>query len=299
MKAFVISLFLFTSSLLYAQEGCDVADIEDYETRNAMQNWLNGDFGLKPHYANYLLPYGYRFGGNYQSFVPSDTYKKVEAEMQISLKLNIGHNAFGLGESYNLSYSHTAFWQIYTNSSPFREINYNPEFFVIFPIQDDSIFHLSSWTFALAHISNGQGNVEEVEIPDTIASMEELSPYLQNRSRSVNYLYTTLEMQHRNLLAAMRVWIPYFGEDLADNPDLIKYYGFTRFYFRYFYGKHLATAEIGGNPLRGRSSLTATYSYPIYDDVYFYSKFFTGYGESMIDYNNYITKLSFGFSFSR
>lgn len=301
-KILFIVILLFLTTTLFSQElkGWKIDGIEDYETRFSMQRCFDESFGLKPYKANYLLPYGYRFGGNYKSFVPSDTYKKIEAEMQVSLKINIGHNLFGLNESYNLSYSHKAFWQIYTTSSPFREINYNPEFFVTFPIEDDSIVHLRSLKFALAHISNGQGNIEKATIPEDLKTIEEVAPYLQNRSRSVNYIYTTLMMQHKNILGSVRVWIPYFGEDLSDNPDLIKYYGFTRFKLSYFYGKHLATATLGGNFLNGKNSLTVTYSYPIYNnEVYFYSKFFTGYGESMIDYNNYVTKLSLGFSFSR
>jgi phospholipase A1 len=213
--------------------------------------------------------------------------------------MNIGNNLFGLNESYNLSYSHTAFWQIYTQSSPFREINYNPEFFIDFPIDDNSIFKFRSFRFAIAHISNGQGNIEKANIPDNLKTIEELEPYLKNRSRSVNYIYGTISMQYKSLILDTKLWIPYFGEDLSDNPDLIEYYGLLKFKGSYFYGKNLTTVTVGGNLLKGRGSLSATYSYPIYDSLYFYTKFFTGYGESMIDYNNYVTKLSVGFSFSR
>jgi len=41
--------------------------------------------------------------------------------------------------------------------------------------------------------------------------------------------------------------------------------------------------------------------YPFFGstNMYWYTKIFSGYGESLIDYDRSITKASFGFSFSR
>jgi phospholipase A1/A2 len=70
-----------------------------------MQKWLNRDFGLKPHKVNYILPYSYR-EGVYKSYVPTDEYRNIEAELQVSLKLYLGTGLFGLNESYYLAYLH-------------------------------------------------------------------------------------------------------------------------------------------------------------------------------------------------
>ncbi len=273
-------------------------DIANAETKKSMENWTNSVFGLKPHKPNYILPLSVG-NGEYIEYTPSDTYENIEAELQISLKWNLGNNLFGLKESYNLAYTHTAFWQIYSSSSPFRETNYNPEFFVTFPIEDDSIFNLKSLTFGLAHISNGQGNIEDTEIPVSLSSKSELQPYLKNRSRSINYMYLDADTQYDNLLLSLRVWVPYFGADLSDNPDIIDYTGLGKLCLKYFYGKNLITVDSRLNMKTLKGSLTAAYSYPVYDGMFLYTKFFTGYGESLIDYNNYITKFSIGFSFSR
>jgi phospholipase A1 len=273
-------------------------DITNIETKKAMNDWLSSNFGLKPHKTNYLLPFGVR-EGHYDQYVASDEYRNIEAELQVSLKLNVTNNVFGLNESYNLSYTHTSFWQIYSPSSPFRETNYNPEFFVVFPIEDRSLMRLKSVTTGLAHLSNGQGNIQDSSIPTELSSIPAVQPYLRNRSRSVNYLYAKADMQYDNFIVDVTAWIPYFGSDLSDNPDLVDYTGLTKLGVKYFYGKNLITLDTNLNFFTGRGSVTATYSYPIYDGAFFYTKLFSGYNESLIDYNNNLTKLSIGFSFSR
>lgn len=272
--------------------------IEDKETKESIENWKKDIFGLKPHKPNYLLPVGFS-SAEYDEYVVSDHYKKIEAELQISLKWNFGNNFFGLDESYNLAYSHSALWQIYSSSSPFRETNYNPEFFVTFPIEDNSIINAKSLIFGLAHISNGQGNIEDTVIPTAVAEDVSAQPYLRNRSRSINYMYLDLGTQYKSLLVKARVWIPYFGEDLSDNPDIVDYMGLTQLNLKYFFGKNLITASSRFNLKTRKGSFMSAYSYPIYDGLFLYTKFFTGYGESLIDYDNYITKFSIGFSFSR
>lgn len=302
----LIYMLLFFSRLLLSAsapseeetECFNTEDIINIETKKAMNDWQSSSFGLKPHKPNYLLPFGIR-EGHYDQYVASDEYKNIEAELQVSLKLNVSNNIFGLNESYNLSYTHTSFWQIYSSSSPFRETNYNPEFFVVFPVDDTSFVGLKSITAGIAHISNGQGNIQDSAIPAELSSIPAVQPYLRNRSRSVNYMYAKADMQYDNFIVDITAWIPYFGSDLSDNPDLIDYTGFTKFGVKYFYGKNLITLDSNLNFFTGRGSVTATYSYPIYDGVFFYTKLFSGYNESLIDYNNNLTKFSIGFSFSR
>jgi len=302
----VLFFLSLVSVMLYAKEApsqsekeCFTTDeIYNKETKKSMQDWQDSIFGLQPHHPNYILPFGIG-KGKYYSYTPSDSYKNIEAELQVSLKWNFGNNYFGLNESYNLAYTHTAFWQIYSSSSPFRETNYNPEFFVVFPIKDDSFFNLQSLTFGVAHISNGQGNIEDANIPASVKSSAANTSYFTNRSRSVNYMYADANMQYDNIIFTTRAWLPYFGSDLNDNPDIIDYTGLTNFGLKYFFGKNLITVDTRVNFWTQKGSLKVAYSYPLYDGIFFYTKFFTGYGESLIDYNNYITKLSIGFSFSR
>ncbi len=264
---------------------------EEIDSKHSMDNWLSGLFGLQPYRVNYLLPYGYSTKV-YRSYTPTDKYMNAEAELQVSLKLNVGNNLLGLKERYYLSYSHDAFWQTYTESSPFRETNYNPEGFIEFPVEDD-IINLKSIKIALAHKSNGQGSNREVVYSNPADN-------LGNRSRSLNYVYTTLRLQHGTLLSDWTLMsrLPE-NPDKDDNPDIMDYYGYGELKLSYFSGKHMYTLMGRGNPSKGHGAVEGSYSYPLLQSAYLYTKVFSGYGESLIDYNNEIHKASIGFSFSR
>lgn len=294
----VLTLGVFASSLDKNKElelvNCDLGGINDPQTKQTMQKWQEGGFGLRPYRANYFLPYGYQ-KNKYKSYLPTDEYKNYEAELQVSLKINVGKNFLGLNEKYYMSYTHTAFWQIYAQSSPFRETNYNPEAFVVFPVTDRRTFlHLRSIKFALAHRSNGVGDNKDFIFPDEYS-------YLENRSRSLNYLYTTVTVQHTSLITELTLWsrIPESKAD-DDNRYMMDYTGYSSLDFKYFIGKHIFTLMGRTNFVTGYGAVELTYSHPApVDDVYFFAKIFTGYGESLIDYDNHITKFSVGFSFSR
>ncbi len=292
-----IFMILCVSIALFASEKSQLfdslEDVKDVDAKKAMTKWMDGNFGLIPHKVNYLLPFEYRFDdGKYKSYVRSDQYRRIEAELQISLKSQFGYNLFGLRERYYLAYSQKSFWQIYAKSSPFRETNYNPEGFVVFPIEDSSMLRLQSLEVGVAHMSNGQGNNEDV-----VYAPGEFNP--GNRSRSVNYIYSVLSMRHDTLITKVKVWVPYFGADLDDNPDLMDYMGFTEVNFSYFFGRNLLTFMARGNIATGLGCAQVTASHPIMKDVYLYIKLFSGYGESLIDYDNYVNKFAIGFSFSR
>lgn len=267
-----------------------IKNITNDTSKKSMQKWLNAEFGLQPYRTNYLLPFGIAKRA-YSSHGPVGVnYKNIEAEIQVSLKLKVVSNVFGLDEKYYLSYTHHAFWQIYTKSAPFRENLYNPEAFVIFPISDKtSIFQMRSLKLAIAHKSNGQPNTTDIPAYNGF-----------NLSKSINYLYTTLRLQHQTLITDLTLMAPYLGpSDLTDNPDIMKYMGYTKVKFTYFYNKNMFTLKVRGNIASLKGAVEATYSYPVYKSTYFYAKVFSGYMESLIDYNHDITKVAIGFSFSR
>jgi phospholipase A1 len=281
-----------SASLDATKSQIDIEDIKNDRSKENMQKWLDGVFGLKPYKDNYILPFGIA-NRKYEAHEPNLNYNKKEAELQVSLKLQVAHNLCGLQEKYYVSYTHQAFWQIYINSSPFRESLYNPEAFVVFPISDrTSSFNIRSFKFALAHKSNGQPNTEGVTFSNGLAP--------GNLSKSINYYYATLRLQHDTLLTDLTFMAPFPGSaNLSDNPDIMKYLGYTKAKFSYFFNEHMFSLMVRGNLDSQKGALEATYSYPLQNDTYLYVKLFTGYMESMIDYNKNITKFSIGFSFSR
>ena len=288
--------FLFlhakTASPHFMNDTINTERVRDLKAREYINDWSKETFGLTPYQPNYVLPFGYT-GSTYKTYTPNDgTYLNYEAELQISFKFALAKNLMGLGETYFAAYTQKAFWQIYKYSSPFRETNYSPELFMTIPLGEKHTFGPKILTLGYWHLSNGQGNIKK-----TVNAS--LYPELDNRSRNLNRLYAKLTFQHQSLVWDATLWYP-FGNYADDNPDIMNYIGYGSLSAMYFYKKHLISAKLWGNLIRKKGALELTYSYPgKVKGVYFFGKIFTGYAESMIDYNRNITKISVGVSFSR
>jgi len=266
--------------------------VKDTRARSYISDWSNATFGLSPYRPNYVLPLGYS-SKPYRVYTPHDgEYMQTEAELQVSFKFALAQNLLGLNEKYYAAYTQRSFWQVYKKSSPFRETNYSPELFVTMPLGTQKTFGPKLATLGFWHYSNGQGNIEK---SDNVAKY----PELVNRSRSLNRLYAKLTFQHNALVWDAMVWYP-FGNYDDDNPDIMDYIGYGGIRAMYFYRQHLFTAYLRGNLLTQKGSVELTYSHPAkIKGTYFFGKLFTGYGESLIDYNHKNTKISVGVSFSR
>ena len=297
-------------------------DTNTSETHKLVDSILSGDFfGLHPYETNYLLPVGYsthKYSRISQSthvtnYTPqekeaySDYDQNIEAEFQISLTKMLTYNLFGWNEYFNFAYTQKVWWQIYGDSAPFRETTYTPEIFLGVPLSGaiNDIYGLKVAKVGFLHESNGQDGY---------------------RSRSWNRLYLAGLWQRDNLFLSMRVWtrIPekkkydgyydgavnpstgdyepnYQGDD---NPDIQNYLGYGDVKVKYLYGQH----EFGslfrynfGTGGKNRGAIDAHWSYPFLnsENTFWYAKLFSGYGESLIDYDRSVTKAVFGFSFSR
>lgn len=296
-----------------AKEGVEYGvrkiDTNTTETRKLRDSILYGDFfGLRPYETNFFLPVGYATHKypRILSSVPNgnDLFydKNAEAEFQISLTKMITYNLFNWNEHINLAYTQKMWWQLYSNSAPFRETNYLPEIFVGVPLSGaiNETYGLKVAKFGFLHESNGQDGY---------------------RSRSWNRLYLAGMWQWDNLFLSTRVWYKisdtkkyesgvnpmtgvYEQNYIVDNSDIEDYLGYGDIKLKYLYGNH----EVGsllrynfGAGGRQRGAIDLHWSYPFFnsENTFWYLKFFNGYGESLIDYDRSVTKALFGFSFSR
>jgi len=301
------------------------------ETRSLLEEFASGRFfGLQPYKANYLLPASYATSRYYRQpsafksyalydeimgtdfFDQYGTYgSQTEVEFQISLKKNLTYNLFDMDEIIAAAYTQRSYWQLYSASAPFRETNYMPEVFVVFPTSAEvnERLGLKATRWGYLHQSNGQEGY---------------------RSRSWNRLYLQGLFQWENLFLTARVWYrlpeadkseayyrgyivddngdrilyPDPNEDGDDNPDILDYMGYGDIAFTYLWHRHQFGGLFRYNFGKGgtqRGAVKLDWSYPFFGShtTFWYLRFFNGYGESLIDYNRNYTKASFGFSFSR
>jgi phospholipase A1 len=224
-----------------------------------------------------------------------------EAKFQFSLKaLVLPENLLGSANKLWFGYTQQSYWQIFDagNSRPFRESNYEPELIFSHRLsesdncgtdQQKSGLRSRLVNFGVVHQSNGQSDP---------------------RSRSWNraYLQWGLESSacaDSKYAVLIRPWWR-FGEpaETDNNADLTSYVGHGDVEFLYW-GKHKTLFSL----LARSRSLQADFSMPTgllnfynpgagdkKDALQLHFQVFSGYGESLIDYNQSHTTVGFGLS---
>jgi phospholipase A1 len=231
-------------------------------------------FGIYPYKENYFLFWTY------------DTIKKPdrsqrEAKFQLSFMKPFIYDALGFNEIWAFGYTQQSNWQIYSHSSPFRETNYEPEFFIMFPVPNGK--YIKGYRIILNHQSNGQAG---------------------DKSRSWNRIIGEGIFKIKNVSITLQAWyrIPE-DEKTDDNPDIEHYLGYGMLEIGVPIREHLIKVKLRNNlkTSNNRGSIQIDWSFPLpfLRKTYFYIQYFNGYGESLIDYNRNVNKIGFGVMFSR
>ncbi|ANC39931.1 phospholipase [Hafnia alvei] len=236
-------------------------------------------FTLYPYDTNYLL-YTETSDVNkeaIQSYSWSDDARKDEVKFQLSLAFPIIRGIAGDNSVLGMSYTQRAWWQAFNRSasSPFRETNYEPQLFVGWATD----YQLGDWTLrdietGFNHQSNGRSDPT---------------------SRSWNRVYARLMAQNGNFQAQIKPWyrIPE-SSSKDDNPDITKYMGYYEAQVGYEWGESVFTAKGHYNWNTGYGGGELGWSYPMTKTLRFYTQLYSGYGESMIDYNFNQTRFGVG-----
>ncbi len=105
---------------------------------NAERKIAYHPFVITPHKKNYLLPLSYTDSINqaaYNSYGNwSQSLDDIEAKLQISFKVPLlTESLFNEGDGIAFGFTLQSWWQMYNHeiSRPFRETNYNPDFFIL------------------------------------------------------------------------------------------------------------------------------------------------------------------------
>ena len=252
--------------------GKTIDSIDDNQTYETIEQIIASKFSLYPYKENYFLPFSY-------DTKERNNRKQTEAKFQLSVKKPIVHNFFGFNETVNFGYTHTSLWQLYENSSPFRETNYKPEIFVTIPYGKKDKTSLKGFTLGVLQESNGQAKPE---------------------SRSWNRVYLESYFQMGNLFLVPRAWYKIPEKD-DDNPDLDDYMGYGDFKLLYPYKTHTFKLLLRNNFNTNKGFAQVDWTFPFFDskNSFAYFQLSSGYGDSLIDYDKEINRISFGISLSR
>jgi phospholipase A1/A2 len=201
---------------------------------------------------------------------PGTELDSTEAAFQLSFKFRLWATDDRRWGAW-AAYTQQSQWQLYNDSGnasrPFRETNYMPELILSYkPGLQWSGVQWNLLNLAFNHQSNGR--------TDQI-------------SRSWNRLIASFGMESGNLGVLARLWwrIPE-SSDSDDNPTLSDYYGWGDVSALYKWRGQSFSGSIRGNPSTGKGAAQLAYtSSPLFGPVRGYVKLFSGYGETLIDYN--------------
>ena len=243
-------------------------------------------FVLTPHRRNYLLPYSYWSNPRSNNpLIADDELQSQEVKFQVSLKAPLLED-FWYDATLYFSFTAVSWWQLYNQdlSRPFRETNYEPEIFIARPANwqfgpvDSELVSFGYW-----HQSNGR------DVPV---------------SRSWDRLFVSYVFRTGSWYVSVKPWwripedqsYPVTSPKRDDNPDIERYLGHFDLNIIKPMGNHVFELLLRNNLRRdnNKGSGQIEYSFPINSRFKGMVQVFTGYGDSLINYNDYETRLSLG-----
>jgi phospholipase A1 len=252
-----------------------------------------GIFNFVGYQPNYVLPLHVTNHINRSPHSPTEVavqqpdFRNAEAKFQLSLRTKVLQDVLFPQADLWLAYTQEAMWQLYDgrDSSPFRNTDYQPEMIYIVPTPKTWRELPLGWQWrytqlGLAHESNGQSDP-------------------LSRSWNRYYLGTGFERGDWSLSGRFTQRI---NESIADdnNPDLVDFRGRGEFQLNWAHGLQTASLMIRST-LSSIKAAQFEWSYPVSRDqpngLRWFFQAFTGYGETLTDYNFHQTSVGIGVTF--
>ncbi len=231
-----------------------------------------GRYSVHPLLDNYLLVANQSNSTNDRPFRASlpDGYesKHVELTYQLSFKAKLLEGVANSPIDVWAGYTQQSFWQAYArdHSSPFRETNYQPEIMAVLPINKTiGGVTLRFASLGMVHQSNGQSST---------------------LSRSWNRVYGQMGLESGNLGVTARLWKRFDNaKSNNDNPDITEFLGHGDVRITYRDNGYEYSAMIRRNLHTHHGAVQASVAFPLVVNLKGYVQLFSGYGQSLIDYN--------------
>ncbi|HEX5342525.1 MAG TPA: phospholipase A [Duganella sp.] len=253
--------------------------VQEWELDRASKR---GVFNFRPHKDSYLLLVNYSTSSNdapFQEFTPAGIKSKhVELTYQLSFKMKLLEQLMRTPVDLWFGYTQNSFWQAYNRaaSSPFRETNYQPELMLTSPLNLKlGPLDARYLTLGLNHQSNGQ---------------------TATLSRSWNRIYAEMGAERGKFGVSFRLWkrLDNARSD-NDNFDIVDFMGHGDLQASYRFDGNELSLMARHNFSTGRSALRVGWAFPVVANLKGYVQGFSGYGQSLIDYNYSQKSIGAGF----
>jgi phospholipase A1 len=224
-----------------------------------------------------------------QATVSLPDYRREEAKFQLSLRTKLAQDLLLPNADLWVGFTQQTFWQIWNgkDSKPFRNSDYQPEAIYVIPTAKAWRELPLGWQWrytqlGLAHQSNGQSDP---------------------LSRSWNRVYAAAGFERGDWSLTGR-FTQRLNEPLAtdNNPDLVTYRGRGEFQLGWVNGLQTVSLLYRSTPSNVKyGALQFEWTYPVAraqpNGLRWYVQAFSGYGETLTDYNFRQTSLGLGVTF--
>jgi len=253
-----------------------------------------GTFVVRTYQPNFFLPVHYTSSINRAPSSPTHPdggtypqYRQTEAELQLSLRAKVLQDVLLPHADLWFAYTQQSIWQLWNgqDSAPFRSSDYQPEAIYVVPVPDKLGDLGGGWRWRMmlagfAHESNGYG------LP---------------LSRSWNYAYLGTAFTRDDVALRARYNVRAGEQGVDDNPHITDWIGSTELTAAWLPGETTMqlTARTSFKDWN-RGSLKFEWTRPLFagrpDGLRWYVQLFSGYGETMLDYNHRQNSIGLGFT---
>lgn len=270
----------------FSEQNTEKATMSWHDQRNVFERLTDANpLALSSYHRNYVLPISYNSAPmNREHFdqLGSDAAPdSTENKFQISLKTQLWTSPFGIDGDLYTAYTQVSWWQAYNRqaSSLFRETNYEPAIFMSLN-SDRTIWGWQNTHNDIGFVHQSNGRAGEL-------------------SRSWNRIFLESHFRNGDWHLKVRPWwrVPESHDD-DDNPNIEHYLGYADATLGYSRNDQETTWTLRGNPMQGTISHQIDYSFPIWHKIHGYLQYYNGYGESLVDYNQRVSRIGIGLSFT-
>lgn len=226
------------------------------------------------------MPYFTLFRDNYFSGgIPlgtKPTGHNSDVKFQLSISQRLTKSKLPFDSYLFIQYTQKAFWDVFRESLPMRDLNFNPGIGLGHLIIRHNKY-IGKAYLMLEHESNGRDSID---------------------SRSWNKItFSWALVLNDNWETQFKTWIPII--DGENNKDILKYNGIFQFAVNYrTCNKRL---QIGALITQRKAwfgfntQLELSYKFNKRENQFFFIQYYNGYGENLLEYNQYKNMLRVGF----
>ena len=264
--AAIILLFIigFTSSVQ--------AQIVKLDNKEFNADSIRKEFDEAPHFSLYKDNY-FTIG---TAIGPRPSATNSDVKFQVSISQRLTKSTLPFNTYLFLFYNQKVFWHVFENSMPVHDFNFNPGIGVSkLLIAKDRVIGKAS--LLIEHESNGRDN-------DNSRSWNKIS------------LCGSIYISPQFMIHA-KYWIPIV--DGQHNRDILRYCGIFQNGLQVMsndkkYGMAITLVKRQGWNLNFNTIVELNYRLFKKDNQYMFLQYYNGYGDNLLDYNKFHSRLRFG-----